>query len=151
MSERARGRREEAGRGRSRVEGQGAVERGQGAVERLRRRDEMLQILFWLQGEGFERDMTVAGIGRFLAWPEDWIRAGLDDLVGAGFAAPAGEDGERWELTDAGRREGGRRFVQEFAPILSRDTHHGSECQDPDCECHDSPLGAAACTGGSGG
>lgn len=117
---------------------------GAGAVERLRRRDEMLQVLFWLEGEGFSSDMTATGIRRFLNWPPERIAAGLQDLVRSGFAVADEEEG-RYRLTRQGRHEGGRRFLEEFAPILSRDTHHGSECQDPDCECHTSPLGAAAC------
>lgn len=121
------------------------------AVGRLRRRDEMLQVLFWLEGEGFASDMTPAGIRRFLDRPEAELAAGLEDLVAAGFAARAEDEAgaaePRYELTREGRQEGGRRFLEEFAPLLSRDTHHGSECQDPECECHTSPLGAAACTG----
>lgn len=122
------------------------------AVARLRRRDEILQVLFWLEGEGFLSDMTPGGIRRFLDWPEPELAAGLEDLVAAGFAArAAGEDGaDRYELTPQGRQEGGRRFLEEFAPLLSRDTHHGGECQDPDCECHTSPLGAAACRAEAG-
>lgn len=118
------------------------------AVDRLRRRDEMLQVLFWLEGEGFEADMTPDGVARFLGWGPEEIRAGLASLLEAGFAVRDGTE-SRYQLTEAGRREGGRRFVEEFAPILSRDTHHGSECQDPDCECHTSPLGAAACRAGA--
>lgn len=122
-----------------------------GAVERLQRRDEMLQVLFWLEGEGFGSEMTAAGVARFLAWPEEEIRAGLEDLAADGFATrPDGDAEAGWRLTDAGRREGGRRFVAEFASILSRDTHKGGECHDPDCDCHTSPLGAAACTGARG-
>lgn len=163
----------------------GRRDAGEGALGRLRRRDEILQVLFWLEGEGFVADMTPSGIRRFLPWPEEELAAGLEDLVEAGFASrteletrtevDAGADvdagaevdartpapsptevdarSRRYELTPAGRQEGGRRFVEEFAPILSRDTHGGSECQDPDCGCHTSALGAAACRarGGGGG
>lgn len=120
-------------------------------VDRLRRRDEMLQVLFWLEGEGFAGEMTPTRVSRFLGWSVEETRAGLDDLVEDGFASRADEEGAGWRLTDAGRQEGGRRFVAEFASILSRDTHKGGECHDPDCECHTSPLGAAACTGAAGG
>lgn len=121
-------------------------------VDRLRRRDEILQVLFWLEGEGFLTDMTEEGVARFLPWPARRIRAGLEDLVDTGFAAADDDAGDRraYRLTEVGRREGGRRFVEEFAPMLSRNTHAGGECHDPDCACHEDPLGAAACTGADG-
>lgn len=139
---------------------------GDAALARLRRRDELLQVLFWLEGEGFESEMTVGRIGRFLRWPASEIAGGLRELVEDGFAVtPAAEEtvdeGGTLEgdpadarsgavrLTDAGRQEGGRRFVTEFASILSRDTHHGGECHDPECECHE--LGPAACTNAPAG
>lgn len=115
--------------------------RNESAVDRVKRRDELLQVLFWLEGEGFESELNAVGVGRFLAWPDDEIRKGLAELVDDGFATTAGDD---IRLTDAGRQEGGRRFVAEFATLLSRDTHHGGECHDPDCDCHE--LGPAACT-----
>ncbi len=111
------------------------------AVDRIKRRDELLQVLFWLEGEGFESELDAKGVGRFLAWPTEDIRRGLEELAEDGFANMAGD---HVRLTHAGRQEGGRRFVAEFAPMLSRDTHHGGECHDPDCDCHE--LGPAACT-----
>lgn len=123
--------------------------------ERLRRRDELLQVLFWLEGEGFRSQMTVAGVGRFIEWPEERIRLGLEELVADGLLirAPFGEasgpeddaGSHAYRLTADGRLDGGRRFVEEFAPILSRDTHYGGECHDPDCDCRTSPAGGAAC------
>lgn len=115
--------------------------RNESAVDRVKRRDELLQVLFWLEGEGFESELNAVGVGRFLAWPDDEIRTGLTELVDDGFATAAGDD---IRLTSAGRQEGGRRFVAAFATLLSRDTHHGGECHDPDCDCHE--LGPAACT-----
>ena len=123
---------------------------GESPVERLRRRDELLQVLFWLEGEGFEAEMHVPGVKRFLGWPDEQIRRGLRELVADGLAVrvggeTAGTAGDRAvRLTEAGRLEGGRRFVSEFATLLSRDTHHGGECHDPECDCHE--LGPAACT-----
>lgn len=112
-----------------------------GPLDRLKRRDELLQVLFWLEGEGFVNELNVAGVARFLQWPPDDIRRGLAELVEDGFAVP---DGDGLRLSDDGRQEGGRRFLSEFATLLSRDTHHGGECHDPNCDCHE--LGPAACT-----
>lgn len=124
-------------------------------VDRLKRRDELLQVLFWLEGEGFEAEMHTAGVRRFLQWPDEQIDQGLGELIEDGFAIAVGATTEGAgaaetpaarpvRLTEAGRREGGRRFVSEFATMLSRDTHHGGECHDPECDCHE--LGPAACT-----
>lgn len=116
-----------------------------GPVARLKYRDEILQVLFWLGGEGFERDMTAEGVARFVALAEDEVRRALDDLVEMGLASLlAGPAVDRYELTAAGRREGGRRFAEEFAPMFARDAHRGT-CSDPSCDCHDSPELAAEC------
>lgn len=116
-----------------------------GGLGRIRRRDEVLQVLFWMEGEGFEEDMTAAGVKRFVARPESDVRAVLDELVSSGLAvrAAAGSD-TRYALTAEGKREGGRRFIDEFGPLLARDVH-GGECHEPDCECHTSAEGAAVC------
>ena len=112
------------------------------ALERLKSRDEVLQVLFWLAGEGFDRDMTIEGVARFVARPAHEVGRALQDAIDAGLVMRA--DGERYETTPAGRREGGRRFTEEFAEMFARDTHGGT-CTDPFCECHDSPEVAGAC------
>lgn len=117
----------------------------------LQCRDEVLQVLFWLAGEGFEREMTPEGIARFVAWPEDTVRAALDEMLRLGLVAHRAEaDGARHELTEAGRREGGRRFAEEFAGTFAHGAH-GGLCSDPDCDCHHSPDPAAVCGHGHGG
>ena len=118
-------------------------EPGDGALERLKCRDEILQVLFWLAGEGFERDMTVEGVARFIGRPADEVGPVMRGAIDAGLVAAAA--GDRYELTPAGRREGGRRFTEEFAEIFARDAHGGA-CSDPTCDCHDAPGGPAACT-----
>jgi hypothetical protein len=116
-----------------------------GPLARLRHRDEILQVLFWLGGEGFERDMTAEGVARFVALAEAEVRSTLEDMVALGLATRlGGPEAERYELTPAGRREGGRRFAEEFAPMFARDAHGGT-CSDPSCDCHDSPELATAC------
>jgi hypothetical protein len=112
------------------------------AVERLKCRDEVLQVLFWLIGERFERDMTIEGVARFVARPAHEVGRALQDAIDAGLVTRA--DGERYEPTAAGRREGGRRFTEEFAEMFARDTHGGT-CTDPFCDCHESPQAAGAC------
>lgn len=107
----------------------------------LARRDELLELLYWLEGEGFGGTANLDGITRFLAHPEEEVRQSLDDLVRRGDAVLDFTIGE-YKLTELGRVEAARRFAEEFAPLLSQG--HG-ECNDPDCDCHSNPAGAAEC------
>lgn len=111
------------------------------AGQQIARRDELLELLFWFQGEGLTASGTVAGMTRFLAHPEELVRCTLADLVKRGYITLMEESGE-YHLTATGRVEAARRFADEFAPLLSQG--HG-ECSDPDCDCHDNPEGAAEC------
>ena len=108
-------------------------------------RDELLEFLYWIEGEGFRGAASFEQITRFLAHPPDLVRRALADLVGRGdVTADAATD--EYRLSDTGRREGARRFAEEFAPLLGQG--HG-ECNDPDCDCHENPAGAAECHGRS--
>ena len=107
----------------------------------IARRDEVLELLYWIEGEGFSGSATVEGMTRFLAVPEDAVRATLESLVRRGDVSAHEASGE-FRLTETGRREAARRFAEEFAPLLGQG--HG-ECNDPTCDCHDNPAGAAEC------
>jgi DNA-binding IclR family transcriptional regulator len=107
----------------------------------MARRDEMLELLYWIEGEGFGGAAGFAEIVRFLALPEDAVRRTLADLIARGEIAHDDVAGD-YRLTERGRREGARRFAEEFAPLLAQG--HG-ECNDPDCGCHSDPSSAAEC------
>ncbi len=107
----------------------------------IARQDEILELLYWLEGEGFHESATLEWMLRFLAQPEPEVRIALDRLIGRGDVRIEGDPGE-YRLTDVGRREAARRFAAEFAPLLSQG--HG-ECSDPDCDCHTDPAAAAEC------
>lgn len=111
------------------------------APERLARRDELLELLYWFEGEGFRGAARFEEIVRFLAHPSDVVRGTLDALIARGDVVHDARTQE-YRLTDDGRREGARRFADEFAPLLNQG--HG-ECNDPDCGCHADPLSAAEC------
>ena len=121
-------------------------------VERVRRRDEVLQIMFWVHGEGLGPDVAAGDILRFMDDP-DIVHVTLDDLVRDGYAEPvrppAGGGADdfaaevRYRLTPDGLREGRRRFLDEFEHYLARHAH--GECGSANCDCHRG--GAAACQG----
>jgi len=107
----------------------------------IARRDELLELLFWLEGEGLTSSATVAGMARFMAHPEGLVRDTLADLSSRAYIMRVRETGE-YRLTSAGRAEAARRFADDFSELLGQG--HG-ECSDPDCDCHDNPAGAAEC------
>lgn len=109
----------------------------------IARRDELLEMLYWIEGEGFSGAATLDTIARFLTYARDDVERSLADLVGRGDVSHDPATGE-YRLTESGRREAARRFAEEFAPMLSQG--HG-ECNDPNCDCHSDPMGAAACHG----
>jgi hypothetical protein len=108
------------------------------ALRALFWRDEILQVMFWIKGEGFGDSVDPRLLERFL---------GVDAAVGVKYLDRLVEEGllERTEkgygLTDDGHRHGARVFADEFAE-LTRPGH--GECG-PDCWCHASPEEAEAC------
>ena len=100
--------------------------------------DEMLELLFWMEGEGID-GAVLPGIARFLAKPEGDAQATLSRLIQRGDVIAS--EG-RYALTESGRGEAARRFVEDFSGITGQ--AHG-ECNDPNCDCRTSPNGAADC------
>ena len=106
----------------------------------IARRDEVLEVLYWLEGEGIPGAATVPGMARFLTRPAADVQQVLDQLIARGDVEPSGDS--EYRLTPTGKREAGRRFAEEFAGMTAQG--HG-ECSDPTCDCHTNPEGAAAC------
>ena len=113
-----------------------------GAGEGIAREDELLELLYWFEGEGFGGVASLEGIIRFTNLTEPLVRGTLDRLLAREHVALDAERGAEYRLTESGRREAARRFAAEFAPLLSQG--HG-ECSDPNCDCHTSEGGAAEC------
>lgn len=107
----------------------------------IARRDEILELLYWLEGEGFRADATLGGIARLVAHDDDAVASTLSDLVQRGDVICDAES-LQYRLTPGGRREAARRFAEEFAGMLNQG--HG-ECNDPSCDCHTNPGAAAEC------
>lgn len=108
------------------------------ALRALFWRQEILQVMFWMQGEGFGDQVTPEVLERFLGVEASIGVQYLDKLVGEGLLT---RTGDHYELTEEGRSEGSRVFADEFAD-LTRPGH--GECG-PDCWCHASPDEAEAC------
>ena len=109
----------------------------------ISRRDQLLELLYWIEGEGFAGAAELDALARFLGQPAAEVAVTLADLAQRGEVSFDETSGE-YRLTEAGRREGARRFADEFAPLLAQG--HG-ECNDPTCDCHTNPIGAVECRG----
>jgi hypothetical protein len=104
------------------------------ALDDLFWRDEILQALFWMRGEGLAEASTAPELARFLGAEERTVAGALAGLAQDGHLELASSGMPRaYRLTDLGIREGGRRFHDEFGD-LTRQAH--GECG-PGCWCHD--------------
>lgn len=112
------------------------------AGEGIAREDELLELLYWFEGEEFGGVAGMENIVRFTSLSESTVRRTLERLMIRGDVTLSEARGEEYRLTEPGRREAARRFAAEFAPLLSQG--HG-ECSDPECDCHTSEGGAAEC------
>ena len=110
----------------------------------IAREDELLELLYWFEGEGFGGVASMEGIVRFTNLSEPLVQRTLHRLIARGDVVLDTSGAAEYRLTDSGRREAARRFAAEFAPLLSQG--HG-ECSDPECDCHTSEGGAAECHG----
>lgn len=105
-------------------------------------RDEILQVMYWMLGEGIGDRVTAGDLARFLAADGALIAGHLDRLTDEGDLERLDDAGEerRYRLTIRGAREGARRFADEFAGMQFGG--HG-ECNRPGCSCL--ALGPEAC------
>ncbi len=112
------------------------------AGREIAREDELLELLYWFEGEGFGGVATLDGIVRFTSLDEPLVRGTLARLIARADVVVDAARGGEYRLSEPGRRKAARRFAEEFAPMLSQG--HG-ECSDPGCDCHTSEGGAAEC------
>jgi hypothetical protein len=103
-------------------------------------RDEIMQIMYWLRGEGLGEVVNACDLMTFLDAEEALIAEQLQRLVEEGFALRVDGAQTGFALTEMGIKEGGRRFSEEFDE-LTRQAH--GECNNPNCDCH--TLGPQAC------
>jgi len=93
--------------------------------------DEILQVIYWMRGEGFGEKASIPDLQRFLDASDEILAANLTQLGKNGLVDLA-ETG-RYELTANGVKEGGRRFADEFDGMLKQGHY---ECDDPNCDCN---------------
>ena len=108
---------------------------GEKALNELIHRDEVLEICFWYQGEGFGEVFTANALETFLNVPTDAIERALDQLVGDGLMR---RDAGAYRLSEEGRKKGGRSFAESFAEFQTGG--HGecdAGCCDGDEHDHD--------------
>lgn len=109
------------------------------ALRTLFWREEILQVMYWVEGEGFGEEMRPEDLERFLGLRSDLAAGYLNRLVADGYLRVTG-DGS-YALTEKGRSDGARAFADEFAELTK--PGHG-ECG-PECWCHSSVEEAEAC------
>jgi hypothetical protein len=101
-------------------------------------RSEILQVMYWLRGEGFGDLVDAPLIERFLGVDARIGLTYMDRLVNEGYLA---RDGDWFTLSERGLQEGAVEFASSFSE-LTRPTH--GECS-ADCWCHASADEADAC------
>ena len=108
------------------------------ALRALFWRSEILQVMYWLRGEGLGEVVDAALLERFLGVDALHGVTYLDQLVLDGYLdmAPGG-----YVLSESGLTEGRTEFALSFAE-LTRPAH--GECS-ADCWCHNSVEEATAC------
>jgi hypothetical protein len=107
-------------------------------LDELYWRDEILQVMYWYQGEGFGESVTVRDLQTFLPADEHLLATQMDGMVTEGYLVRDEGDASppSYAFTLYGAREGARRFADEFAGLTGQ--AHG-ECG-PDCpHCKDIP------------
>jgi hypothetical protein len=92
----------------------------------LRCRDDILQAMYWMRGEGFGEETDAGMLQSFLVVDEALLGEQLAVLVEEDYLE---ETGGRYRLSELGIKEGGRRFADEFSGLQS--TAHG-DCG-PEC------------------
>jgi len=108
------------------------------ALRALYWRSEILQVMYWLRGEGLGEVVDATLLERFLGVEARLGVGYLDQMVSDGYLESA-RDG--YVLSEIGLAEGQTEFALSFSD-LTRPAH--GECS-ADCWCHNSVEEALAC------
>ena len=105
----------------------------------LLRQDEILQVMYWMLGEGLGTQVSIDDLRKFLTIPDEKIEIAMKNLFRTGLVRVINPG--IYQLTEMGVVEGRRRFVDEFEGLLKQGHY---ECNDPECDCH-TPEFSGAC------
>ncbi|MBI5033729.1 MAG: hypothetical protein HZB51_24695 [Chloroflexi bacterium] len=108
------------------------------AVDAIFWRDEILQVMFWMRGEELGDAPKPEELATLLNTDADTLRQHLERMTKEKYLTRAKNGG--YSLTERGRSEGGKLFIEEFAELTNQG--HG-ECNNPNCACK--TLGPQAC------
>ena len=99
-------------------------------VSALRCRDDILQAMYWMRGEGFGEEADAGVLQSFLVVDEALLREQLEILVEEGYLE---ETSGRYRLSALGVKEDGRRFADEFTDLQhTANGDYGPNC--PHCQ-----------------
>ncbi len=104
------------------------------ALARMVHREEVLQICYWFQGEGFGERYDATVLRPFLQCAESAIDTALRELVVQGDLQADADAAGGYVFTDKGRREAGHLFADGFADFQKQG--HG-ECDAGCCDGDD--------------
>lgn len=110
---------------------------GAAALDALYWRDEILQAMYWMHGEGLADAADAAELARFLAADVSPLVRELDRLAAGGYLELVPGPDRRYRLTELGIVEGGRSFSDEFVGLTGQahgECGLGCWCQDPERE-----------------
>ena len=94
-------------------------------------KDEILQVLYWMNGEGIGSNVNLATMLPFLNTSKENLNYHLEKLAAAGFLnSEEKENIAFYSLSEIGKHEGGKHFAEAFHGMQK--AGHG-ECG-PDCE-----------------
>lgn len=109
-------------------------------IGELKLRDEILQVMYWMTGEGLGNEFSIADLQKFLTRDQAVLAEDLQVMVASGLLQAGQEN--RFALTEQGKAEGGRRFADEFESMIKAGHF---ECDEPDCDCHNPESAGEAC------
>ena len=112
---------------------------GSEALDSLFWRSEILQALFWMEGEGLASSVQPSYLANFLVADQSVVDRECIRLYAGGWLIRLA-DGS-YCLSETGKKEGGRSFRDEFEGLTKM--AHG-ECS-PGCVCHDPAFAGQSC------
>ena len=116
---------------------------GGDALDRLVNREEVLEICYWYQGEGFGDIYNAVALESFLNCDAEAIEFALKELAADGCLQPVSGPTPGYRFTDKGKRQGGRQFADAFQDYQKQG--HG-ECAAGCCDDDDHTQCGDDCT-----